>query len=121
LEAALRERGLQVELWPEFDRYDLRLRFADGEAWAVDVKDWAEPSLLARRVNAQAAPFTSGPRWSRAFFVFPQERQRERPDYVRAFENHCHVLSDGVEAAFEVDFLEEVKRKTTSTCAGGEG
>ena len=53
LEAALRGKGgkrsvpeIGIEMWPAFDAYDLRLTFADGTAWAIDVKDWASPSLL---------------------------------------------------------------------------
>ena len=35
-------------MWPQFDAYDLRIPFPDGTAWAIDVKDWANPSLLGR-------------------------------------------------------------------------
>jgi hypothetical protein len=38
--------GVSVELWPELDRYDLRLR-AGGSTWLVDVKDWTHASALA--------------------------------------------------------------------------
>ena len=33
----LRASGVAVELWPAFDRYDLRITLADGKIWAVDV------------------------------------------------------------------------------------
>jgi hypothetical protein len=75
--------GLDVELWPAFDRYDLRIVFPNREVWAVDVKDWANPFLLARRVK----PIPSDPPWTRAYFVFPDERRAQREDYLRAF-NH---------------------------------
>lgn len=115
LEAELQKLGLDVELWPEFDRYDLRLRFSDGEAWAVDVKDWADPVLLAKRIRAQMpTPIPNSPPWTRAYFVFPQERKQERPDYLRAFKNGCGLsekVSPSLRAAFECDFLGDVKRK----------
>src|SRR5436190_1130201 len=34
---------VSVILWPGVDRYDLQLCFCDGEVWAVDVKDYADP------------------------------------------------------------------------------
>jgi hypothetical protein len=83
----LERRGLQVDLWPHFDAYDIRLRFPDGENWAVDVKDWVNPFLLARRVR----PIPQTPQWTRAFFVFPQSRLRRR-DYLRAFRHYCRCL-----------------------------
>ena len=43
------------EMWPQFDAYDLRIPFPDGTAWAIDVKDWANPSLLAVRTRALRA------------------------------------------------------------------
>jgi hypothetical protein len=111
MEAALRERGLEVELWPQFDLYDLRVRFEDGEAWAVDVKDWGYPRLLARHVNAQEVPIPHTPPWTRAYFVFPEERRQSQPNYVAAFKSHCTVLSPSLGAAFEGDFLNDVDRK----------
>jgi hypothetical protein len=52
---------------------------------AVDVKDWASPVALARHVGRGDSAFPESPTWRRAFFAFPQERLRQRRDYVRAF------------------------------------
>ncbi len=104
---ALQEWGLEVELWPLYDQYDLRILFPDGTAWAVDVKDWANPVLLAQRVR----PFPREPEWVKAFFVFPDERHRERRDYVRAFRHHCRYLGSGVGAVFESQLLRYVHRQ----------
>jgi len=94
--------GIAVDLWPSFDAYDLRVVFPSGRAWAVDVKDWANPFLLARQVRR----IPEAPVWDRAFFVFPQERLR-RPDYLRAFRNHSRALggSPPVDALMEKRFL----------------
>jgi hypothetical protein len=111
LAGRLQKLGLAVELWPSFDAYDLRVVFPDGSAWAVDVKDWANPFLLGRQVRA--IPPT--PSWDRAFFVFPQDRLR-RPDYLRAFLHACRVLggSPPIEALMERPFLACVKRRLGS-------
>lgn len=104
------EGNLELELWPAFDNYDILTRFPDGEVWAVDVKDQANPYLLA--IKAVAPP--DDPHWDRAFFVFPDHRRREQPDYMRAFKNHTKVLAGRVEAAFEAEFVARVKRKLRS-------
>jgi len=54
---------LKVELWPNFDSYDLRIVFNDGEAWAVDVKDWADPFLLGNKVKQKNPQIPNTPPW----------------------------------------------------------
>ncbi|NER34208.1 MAG: hypothetical protein F6J93_09230 [Oscillatoria sp. SIO1A7] len=114
LEEKLKKLGLEVELWPNFDSYDLRIVFADGEAWAIDVKDWANPFLLARKlsqkVSQQEPLIPSNPPWSKAYFVFPDDRRQQRTDYLRAFKHNCN-LPKVIKAKFEKDFIKDVKRK----------
>lgn len=115
LEKRLLALGLEVEMWPEFDRYDLRVVFPneDEKAWIADVKDWANPFLLGCHVKG----ITSSQQWERAYYVFPKERQDESPDYVTTFINTCnsdrgHIKIAGrLQAAFEGAFLHDVNRK----------
>lgn len=72
--------GLSTELWPALDQYDLRITLPDGNVWAIDLKDWANPYLLARRLSR----FSSEPTWNRAFVVVPDYRLKQRRDYIRA-------------------------------------
>jgi hypothetical protein len=101
----LKGMGLGIELWPNFDAYDIRVVFPKGGAWAIDVKDWANPFLLARQVRR----IPEVPVWDQAFFVFPQERLR-RSDYLRAFSNHCPALggTPPVDALMEMQFMAKV-------------
>jgi pPIWI_RE three-gene island domain Y/REase associating with pPIWI_RE len=108
----LRRLGVEVTLWPAYDRYDLRLLFPDGEAWAIDVKDWADPVVLARRLNERGSPpIPPEPSWTRAYFIFPDERRTERPDYVRAFVNRATVLGNEVRAGFAADLVKDARIK----------
>lgn len=77
----LAELGLEVELYPSCDRYDLRIRFSDGEVWALDLKDYANPYLLAKRLGDE--PIPSDPPWNVGYIVIPAERKRERPAYLK--------------------------------------
>ncbi|MGW0981096.1 pPIWI_RE_Y domain-containing protein [Streptomyces xiamenensis] len=82
LERELHRLGLQVEMWPGFDAYDLRLTFPDGgPVWAVDVKDWAHPALLGQH----ATSVRRAPGDEEAFWVVPSHRLLDEPDYLRIF------------------------------------
>ncbi len=111
LEKRLQALGLKPEMWPEFDSYDLRVTLPDGRVLAVDVKDWANPFLLARCVRG----IPSQPRWDAAYYVFPFERKHSQPDYVRAFVNTCNSMGQvsiggNLKAVFEHEFLKIVRR-----------
>lgn len=101
---------LHVELWPNFDSYDLRIVFPDGQAWAVDVKDWANPFLLAHKVKQENPLIPNNPPWTKAYFVFPNDRREQRPDYLRAFCNHCPLPKE-IKAKFESELIRDVRNK----------
>lgn len=77
----LTELGLQVELYPERDRYDLRVTFPDGKVWALDLKDYFNPYLLVKRLGDE--PIPKDPPWDEAYIVIPNERKKERPAYLK--------------------------------------
>lgn len=119
LEKTLKKIGakanLRVELYPLLDAYDLRVCFADGEAWAIDVKDWANPYLLAKSLAGKEKPFRFAATWQRAFFVFPEHRRRQNRCYVEIFEQHFPLPpSSRTAAAFEKDFVALVKERLNS-------
>ena len=73
--------GLEVELYPCCDRYDLRVTFPDGEVWAIDLKDYFNPYLLVKRLGDE--PIPSDPPWDVAYIVIPNERKKDRPAYLK--------------------------------------
>lgn len=81
----LRATGLAVELWPYYDRYDLRIAFPSGEIWAVDIKDWRFPHLLARQLRPLANE--SSYAWDQAFYAIPDDRVKDNPNYLTFLRN----------------------------------
>jgi hypothetical protein len=73
-----------TQLWPDCDRYDLRVIFADGRVWGVDVKDWRSPAALGQRL-AQIEPVVP-PRCDHFWIVIPQQRLVARPDYINTLQ-----------------------------------
>jgi len=108
LEKSLGKAGLTPEMWPQFDAYDLRVPFPDGTAWAVDVKDWASPSLLGTRTTQ----LRDDPPHDRAFIVVPAYRFKVREDYARAFR---HALAPGLRDRITVcsdsNFAKQARRE----------
>lgn len=80
LERRLSRLGVEIQMWPGYDACDLLVVLPDGRRWAVDVKDYANPTVLGRRFKS----FKSEPRHDQAFLVVPDYRFRGR-DYAEAF------------------------------------
>ncbi len=81
----LKTLGLTVDLWPGYDAYDLRIAFPNGTVWAVDVKDWRFPYLLAPRLTSLDRHGNLV--WNRAFYAIPDQRVREEPGYLDVLRN----------------------------------
>lgn len=105
LEEDLKERGITAGMWPQYDAYDLRVPLPDGRVWAVDVKDRADPVLLARGTR----PFRNDPPFDRAFLVVPRYRFRDNEAYGRLFARHvAREVADHVTLLDDRAFLEEI-------------
>jgi hypothetical protein len=88
LRDAVLKAGAEVELWPNFDAYDLRVVFPGGGAWAVDVKDWSSPVRLARRLKR----LPSDPPWTQSFIVPAREAVAAWPAYLTTLRTRSRAL-----------------------------
>src|SRR5204863_4264709 len=114
----LKNIGALVELWPAIDAYDVRVTFPTGYVWALDLKDWENPYLLANYIDCRG-PFPEAPRWDLAFYVFPDHRSRMRARYGAAFGSAWHGRTDRVSYAMEKGILQAAKREligSENTC-----
>ena len=110
LAVELRGLGLNVALWPAFDAYDLRVSFpASDQIWAIDVKDWANPFALGKKLRDDVLPIN--PPWDRAFYVFPSYRRIRRRDYMDALLSQWRRSSNSrIQALFADDLVREIQR-----------
>jgi len=118
----LMDIGLEVELYPECDRYDLRIKFSDSEVWALDLKDYSNPYLLVRNLGDE--PIPSQPSWDLAYIVIPAERKKERPAYLKELKSRWRwnnikpIFDDAVFAlAKKKAGIHEVKMQKSDTDA----
>ena len=100
--------GLSVELWPEFDQYDLLVTFPNGSIWAVDVKDFRYPLALVAKLEL----FHAYPTWHRAWYVVPDHRCRARRRYLHTARS-AWVGQDNVSLVNETEFMRTVRRSMT--------
>jgi hypothetical protein len=99
---------LKAAMWPNFDAYDLRIVFADGQVWAIDVKDRVNPA----RLGSSTKPFRAEPRFDRALLVVPQYRFDEHEAYGRIFAKHLPEELDGqVELLSDTEVLRQARAK----------
>jgi hypothetical protein len=70
---ALADRGLEPVLWPDLDAYDLHVE-AGKEVFQIDLKDYSNPMLLGRKVQADEGD-AGGAQW----LVVPDYRASSVP------------------------------------------
>ena len=101
---------LEAKMWPNFDAYDLRIVFADGQVWAIDVKDRVNPA----RLGSSAQPFRADPPFNRALLVVPQYRFDEQEAYGRVFAKHLpEDLHNQVELLSDTELLRQARAKAS--------
>lgn len=71
LKTALEKMGAACKLWVAVDSYDLWVQFPSGLRWAIDLKDYSNPSRLASAFK----PFKRYPEWDQCFYVIPDYRK----------------------------------------------
>jgi hypothetical protein len=103
------QRYAKVRLWPDLDSADLLVTFADGCRWAVDVKDWANPYLLAKQLRP--VPRSLG--WQRAFIVPSRAAAGSRPGYLRDLQRHSRdrLRGSGTEVCSERTLIDAVRHR----------
>ncbi|MFI1996298.1 hypothetical protein [Actinoplanes sp. NPDC020271] len=102
------DKKYNPEAYPQFDLCDIRIPVPQqpGRWWAVDVKSWRNPALLARRLRRRLPPV---PAWAdKVFVVIDRERTRGRPGYVQLVTNLVPELAaNGIVVRTEKTFLRE--------------
>lgn len=84
------KQGLQTELWPNKDQFDIGITFQNGAYWAVDAKTHSNPYRLKKEIEDDTN--FRRVKADKKFYVIPNELQRERPDY-------CFICNDELEKA----------------------
>lgn len=100
--------GLQsVHLYPGIDCYDIRLKFSDDQAWAVDVKDYRDPLKLTEQLGVI---YGYGElKYDKGFYVVPQIYLQQRKDYLKLAKGAS--VTNGMQLVGTSTFEKRVKQK----------
>lgn len=87
------KRKIRWTLWPQMDRYDVAIRFSDGETWEIDAKAYRNPIALRAKILHDGG-FPTG-EYDRGYYVVPDEYTKNQINYTaiinRALENQKQV------------------------------
>lgn len=74
------EKKLAFQLWPYLDRYDVELRFPDGEIWEIDAKAYRNPISLRTKIQNDGG-FPEG-EFARGYYVVPDAYTTRQRNYI---------------------------------------
>lgn len=94
--------GCIAELWPEHDKYDVKITLPDGSVWAIDAKTHRNPYNLASQIKNDGR-FTSE-QADEHIYVVPHERKAENPAY-------CDICKDALQPSVLFMTDKELYRK----------
>lgn len=75
-----KKQQIQHTLWPQMDRYDIEIRFSDGEIWEIDAKAYRHAKGLRAKLEAENG-FPEGD-YQRGFIVVPTEYAQKEREYT---------------------------------------
>ncbi|MFF2192073.1 hypothetical protein [Streptomyces sp. NPDC058157] len=93
LAEALARRGARVVVYPGLDALDAVATWPNGFSIGVDVKDWRNPYLLARRIKQFPAWADDHPHaYTMGFIAVPRDRTRGKRSYLEILRKHSETL-----------------------------
>lgn len=84
------KQGLQTELWPNKDQFDIGITFCDGTYWAIDAKTYSSPYRLKEDISKDT--IFNRIKADKIFYVIPDELQHDHPDYCLICNNHLERI-----------------------------
>ncbi|MFB5676445.1 hypothetical protein ACE3NQ_08590 [Paenibacillus terreus] len=107
------QKRIKLELYPDFDKFDIRLQFEDGGVWVIDLKDWSSSTNLAQR----APYFSDQHTWEKALLVFPDYKSDAYFD--RFIYQYKPKAQEGVLVKSVTQTIQEIEKKIKQLGAKG--
>jgi len=105
LKNRIEKLGLEVILYPNFDQYDLEVKFKNS-SWAIDVKDYGNPYNLIHKIK-DFEPNNC----EKSFIVVPNKRCKLNKDYKYILASQEVI---GFEYIIEENLIKRIKEKINS-------
>lgn len=109
------KKKIRWVLWPQMDRYDVEIRFSDGEIWEIDAKAYRNPIALRTKIQNDNG-FPEG-EYARGYFVVPGEYTINQQNYTTII-NHALENQKNVKCVTLKSLKAEIARKEVSCYEG---
>ena len=103
--------GCVAELWPDRDKYDVKITLPDGQIWAIDAKTHRNPYMLKKSIEKDCV-FTHT-KAQKVFYVVPDDCLTDYPDY-------CKICNDALANSFPDSIAKCVSMRNFSKELKGE-
>lgn len=108
------KKKIRWALWPQMDRYDVEIRFSDGEVWEIDAKAYRNPIALRTKIQNDNG-FPDG-EYAKGYFVIPSEYTVNQRNYTTII-NRILVAQKNVKCVTLKMLKTEIMKKEKS-CHG---
>jgi len=71
---------LKSELWPELDRYDIKVIFTNGTCWVIDAKTYNNPYFLAKAIEIDS--YFRAANMDKGYYVIPDKNVKRTVGYL---------------------------------------
>lgn len=85
IEEICKKAKIKGELWPELDRYDIKIIFPNGACWGVDAKTCVNPYYLSKTIETDNYFQTAGV--DKGFYVIPDKIVKRTVGYLKICNN----------------------------------
>lgn len=103
--------GCGAELWPDRDKYDVKITLPDGQVWAIDAKTHRNPYMLKKSIENDY-DFTHT-KAQKVFYVVSDDCLTDYPDY-------CKICNDALASSFPDSIAKCVSMRIFSKELKGE-
>ncbi len=81
IEDFCKQLKINCELWPEMDRYDIKVMFANGACWGIDVKTVVNPYILRDKIKNDNQFYNAN--INKGFYVIPDKIIKKNNAYLK--------------------------------------
>lgn len=76
-----KELNITFELWPELDRYDIKLIFPNGTCWGIDAKTYSNPYFLSKSIKNDS--YFTNANIDKGYYVIPDKIVKRTGNYLK--------------------------------------
>jgi len=81
IENICNQLNVKSELWPELDRYDIKIIFANGACWGIDAKTYSNPYFLSKSIEKDN--YFKSANIDRGCYVIPDKIVKRTGGYLK--------------------------------------